>query len=187
MEDLPAHILLPPRPAAVCRESVEGYARECLNALHMEEWGFGWDRARLRLGCCHLRECRITLSRHMLECCMEAAPEQVWRTLLHELAHALAWEFHSYAGHGFIWRHYCTLLGIPGERARVPQGAVPMPALPERPVRYVLCHAETGEVFRRYFRRPRLSPRRLAHSYMPGRKEETYGKLILRPAEEQDF
>ena len=101
------------------------------------------------------------------------------RTLLHELAHALAWERRRSRGHGIVWRHYCAALGIPDERAttRCEDFA---PARPPRPARYALVRDTTGEVYRTYVSRPRRHPSRLKHCYIPGKKEETLGHLVIR-------
>ena len=93
-------------------EEVEAYAAACLQSLQLAGWSFGWDRALHRLGCCRFRERRITLSHYFVEAYLEKDRFQVWRTLLHELAHALAWVHRRHAGHGAIWRAYCRKLGL---------------------------------------------------------------------------
>jgi len=50
----------------------------------------------------------------------EVAPDQIRRTMLHELAHLLAYARagrRTIAAHGEEWRRACTDLGIPGESA----------------------------------------------------------------------
>ena len=42
-----------------------------------------------------------------------------------------------------------------------------------------LCHAETGEVFYRYQRRPRFTSRKLSQTYIVVRKDETLGMLTI--------
>ena len=171
-------IPLPPRPAGATPAEVEAYAAACLAHLHLQGWCFGWDKTSRRLGCCKMRQQRISLSRYYAEAYATRDPEQLWRTLLHELAHALAWHYHRNTGHGSIWKRYCTALGIPGERASV--RGIEFTA-PRSEPRFNLCHQETGEIFRTYTRKPRLSAARLKACYIPGRKAETLGKLIIKP------
>lgn len=176
--DTKLHIPLPPRPAGASPAEVEQYAADCLAQLHLHGWNFGWDKTSRRLGCCKMQQRRISLSRYYAEAYATREPEQLWRTLLHELAHALAWVHHSKTGHGPVWQRYCTALGIEGERASVRgiEFTAPRPA-----ARFTLSHSETGEVYRTYTRRPRHSAASLRHCYIPGRKAETLGKLTIRP------
>lgn len=183
-----------PRPLSACelpplpetgtfrsREEVEQWAAEALTRLGLEGWAFRWDRAIRRMGCCRPARRQISLSRYFAELYLQENPAEVRRTLLHELAHALVWEWHRVGGHGPLWQHCCALLGIPGERAtkRVKDFA---PSRPPRPVRYVLCHEETGEVYRTYTARPRRTQAQLRRCYIPGRRQETLGRLCIRPA-----
>ncbi|MBR1982030.1 MAG: SprT-like domain-containing protein [Akkermansia sp.] len=171
-------IHLPPRPAGATPVEVEMYAALCLAHLHLRDWHFGWDKTTRRLGCCKMQQRRISLSRYYAEAYASREPEQLWRTLLHELAHALAWQHRGARGHGPVWQRYCTALGIPGERASV--RGIEFEA-PRREPRFHLCHCETGEVYRTYTRRPRHNAVSLRRCYIPGRKVETLGKLVIRP------
>ena len=162
-----------------CEEDVAQYARACMQSCGLAEWAFAWDRAIRRLGCCKMSRRLITLSRHFVAAYIEREPELIRRTILHELAHALAWVNGKERGHGAAWRAWCAALGIPGERASCkcddfsPSGRrVVQP-------KYALCHCETGEVYRYYTRQPRMSARKLRLCYIPGKKFETLGKLCL--------
>ncbi len=172
------HIPLPPRPAGATPAEVEQYAAACLAHLHLQDWHFGWDKTSRRLGCCKMQQRRISLSRYYAEAYATRDPGQLWRTLLHELAHALAWVHHKATGHGPVWKRYCTALGIDGEKASV--RGIEFDA-PRSAARFTLCHSETGEIFRTYSRRPTLRAARLRSCYIPGRKAETLGKLTIRP------
>ena len=170
-------IPLPPRPAGATPAEVEEYATTCLMHLNLNGWHFGWDKTSRRLGCCKMQQRRISLSRYYAEAYAGKEPAQVWRTLMHELAHALAWEHHRATGHGPVWQRYCAALGIAGERActRGIEFDAPRPA-----PHFTLCHSETGEIFRTYSRKPRITGTRLRQCYIPGRKNETLGKLTIR-------
>ncbi len=181
----PAVLTLPPLPPGGClrsAEEVELWAAEALACLGLARWTFGWDRAIRRMGCCCPARRQISLSRYFAALYLREDPAELHRTLLHELAHALTWEFHRGRGHGDLWREYCARLGIPGERAthRVKDFAPPRL---QRPVRYVLCHEQTGEVYRTYTARPLRTAAQLRRCYIPGRKAETLGHLCIRPAE----
>lgn len=162
-------------------QEVEAFVRDCLLCLRLTAWDFGWDNAIRRLGCCHPKRKRITLSRHFVCHFQDKDQGLIRKTILHELAHALAWEHNRSHGHGATWRHFCTLLGIPGEKASTScEDFQPNPR-PEAPRRYALCHKETQEVFRYYARRPRIPAAKLAHAYITGRKKETLGMLCIVP------
>ena len=64
---------------------LEAYATLCLACLHLEDWHFGWDKTTRRLGCCKMQPRRISLSRYYAEAYATKDPEQLRRTLLHEL------------------------------------------------------------------------------------------------------
>lgn len=161
-------------------EDVAVYVRECLSAVGLEEWSFAWDRAVRRLGCCSYARRRITLSRYYVEAYLTRDVGMLRRTVLHELAHALAMVHHRAGGHGSIWQHYCALLGIAGERATCRCDDFTPPHFRTRQTCYVLCHKVTGEIFYRYRGKPRMSKRRLATSYITGRRGETLGQLVIR-------
>ncbi len=177
--------LLPlPSPVAWTHpDEVEACARACLAALGLEGWQFHWDRAIRRMGCCWPTRQRISLSRYYAAACLPEEPEQLRRTLLHELAHALAWVHQRQTGHGPAWKHWCAALGIAGERATM-RVADFTPAHLQRGPRYALCHDESGEIFRYYRRRPRRPARQLRRCFIPGRRAETLGHLVIRELSE---
>ena len=175
-------IPLSPRPTGASPEEVEAYAGHCLAHLHLQDWHFGWDKTGRRLGCCKMQQRRISLSRYYAEAYAGKDAAQLWRTLLHELAHALAWVHHGARGHGPVWKRYCAALGIPGERACTREVEFTSPR-PPQPAKFSLCHRETGEVYRTYTRKPRISAHRLRHCYIPGRKADTLGQLTIKSLE----
>lgn len=175
-------IPLPPRPAGASPAEVEQYAAACLAHLHLGEWQFGWDKTVRRLGCCKMQQRRISLSRYYAEAYASKDAAQLWRTLLHELAHALAWVHHGARGHGPVWKRYCAALGIPGERAST-RGVEFTSPRPQQLAKFSLCHRETGEVYRTYTRKPRISAHRLRQCYIPGRKADTLGQLTIKSLE----
>ncbi len=174
-------IPLPEKGDWQSEEDVAAYACLCLRAAGLHQWRFGWDRAARRLGCCKPQQQVISLSCHFLRHYLHRDQQLIQRTILHELAHALAWARHKAGGHGEMWRSYCAALGIPGEKARCHCEDFAPASIRTRRPRYALCNKETGELFYRYKAKPRLTPQRLATAYIPGRKKETLGKLCIIP------
>ena len=172
-------ISLPTLPLSIDETNFRCYALECLAVVGLVDWVFDWDRAIRRLGCCHYGKRCITLSTHFFNHFRISDPELVRRTLLHEIAHALAFSTHREHGHGRVWKNYCAILGIPDEKSRCKCDDFSPAPTASRPYRYALCHVDTGEVFHRYKSRPRLSPTRLSQAYITGRKKETLGKLVV--------
>ncbi len=164
-------------------DEVAAYAQACLVQLGLTGWEFHWDRATRRMGCCWPTRRRLSLSRYYAAATLPGKAEQLRRTLLHELAHALAWTQQRQTGHGVAWRYWCAQLGIAGERATSRVDDFTPPHL-QRRARYVLCHDETGEIFRTYRRQPQRSAQVLRRCFIPGRREETLGHLVVREVRE---
>jgi len=160
-------------------EDVGRYALACLHAAGLQDWGFAWDRAARRLGCCKPAKRCISLSIYFVKKNLRDNQALIRRTILHELAHALAWTLYRATGHGTVWKGLCARLGIPDEKARCTCADFAPASIRERPDRYALCHKETGEVFRRYKTKPRITAKRLASTYITGQKAETLGKLCI--------
>jgi hypothetical protein len=135
-------------------------------------WTMNWDEAGKRFGCCSVGKKVISLSRPLTE----ANPEsEVVDTILHEIAHPLAdLEHGEKCGHDERWKAVCRRIGARPE-ACYGDDEVVIPG-----ARWVLAHAETGEVFASYLRKPDKDVTRV---WIRGRKEETLGKLVIRPTE----
>lgn len=85
-------------------------ARILMNENGLESWSFYFDNAKRRFGSCNYSKFEITLSVHLVEL---NPVERVEKTIRHEIAHAKA----GYkAGHGPVWRAWCSRLGIPADR-----------------------------------------------------------------------
>ena len=135
-------------------------------------WKVNWDDAKKRFGYCSVGKKVISLSRPLTE----ANPEsEVVDTILHEIAHALAsLEHQDDCGHDERWKAICRRIGARPE-ACYGEDEVVMPDAP-----WVLAHAETGEVFSSYLRKPGKD---VTNLWIRGRKEETLGKLVIRASE----
>lgn len=163
-------------------DAVATYAQVCLAAVGLQNWHFAWDRAVKRMGCCRPSARCISLSRYFVQVYLTLDAHEIYSTLLHEIAHALAWHHKRARGHGAVWCHFCHLLGLSDTRATKSLQDFTPPHLQRRP-RYALCHAQTGEIFHYYKNRPRRSAAQWRRCYIPGRKSETLGQLIVRPIE----
>lgn len=134
----------------------------------LTDWTGGLDNARRRFGVCRLTKKQISISRHLCELNSEA---EVRDTILHEIAHALAWERHSEnCGHDKRWKAICIEIGA--RPVACFDDEVIQPKAP-----WVLVNRETGDVYRTYFKRP---TRDWSKVWLRGRKAETYGKLEVR-------
>jgi predicted SprT family Zn-dependent metalloprotease len=141
-----------------------GEARALASALMarhgLDEWRFGFDRARRRLGACHYAGRRITLSGPLVELNDRAT---VRDTVLHEIAHALT----PGAGHGPAWRAACRRVGARPTRC-VPEHEVTLPPAP-----YALVCERCGSRFPRY--------RRGRATYLCGHCRPAHGeRAVLR-------
>lgn len=178
---IPEHVepvLLPHAGEWKSADDVAAYARACMAQCGLGEWCMEWDRAVRRLGCCRMSRRVISLSRYFVEAYLTRDHEVIRRTVLHELAHALAWELYRERGHGAAWHYCCAVLGIPDETSACRCEDFTPPHLRKQP-RYALCHADTGEIYRYYLRKPQMSARKLKNCYIPGKKESTLGKLCI--------
>lgn len=169
-------VVLPQRGEWQRLGDIGSFVGECMKACGLTGWRFEWDRAVRRLGCCKPTRRVVSLSVYFARTYLEKDRGVIWRTIMHELAHAMAWVRCRELGHGAAWRMWCAALGIADEKAAC---ACDDFAPPERKPRYALCHVETGEVYRYYMRMPRLSQQKLQSCYIPGKKEETLGKLCV--------
>ena len=134
----------------------------------LSDWTGGLDNARRRFGMCNFSKKHISLSRPLCELNDET---EVRDTVLHEIAHALAWQRHGKnCGHDKRWKAICVEIGARPE-ACYDDGVV-QPAAP-----WVLVHRDTGEVFRTYLKFP---SRDWSGVWIRGRKAETFGKLEIR-------
>lgn len=90
-----------------------GFRESALMAMRqheLDDWSFQWDRAKARAGQCRFKQRVISMSRPLAE---RWAPAEVWETLLHEIAHALAG---PKAGHGPEWKRVAVSIGARPER-----------------------------------------------------------------------
>ena len=95
-------------------ELVRRLAESLMRDHHLAGWSFKFDRSRRRFGICLARERRIQLSRPLTLLNDEL---QVRDTILHEIAHALAYLKHGVrAAHDRRWKKIATGIGADPKR-----------------------------------------------------------------------
>jgi len=149
--------LLRPRPAGEAFRTTEDAASSALMAHGLYGWafGFGWGKrtlgtTRVRVGD---RTGTIRLSRHLVDANM---PDVLEDTLLHEIAHALAYQRFGRAAmnHGPAWQAIAREVGAE-PRATCAAG-------PLAPAPYVLVCERCGEQVG-LFRKPKHRASRYRH------------------------
>lgn len=148
--------------------TAESFVCEQLESWGLGDWAFRWDYARCRLGSCRYDRRQITLSKYFVGCNPDQH-EQIRDTVLHEIAHALAWIHSGEKGHGKEWKAWCLRVGA------LPRASVSSGQIASLPHRYLLKHTDTGEIFGRYYRRPRFV--RWVKRMMIQGRSDTLGKL----------
>jgi len=138
----------------------------CVEYPFLAFWKISFDNAKRRAGLCRISAKEISLSISHIE---NNKIEVIQDTILHEFAHAIAYELYSESGHGFQWKKVAKQIGaIP--RAK---GIFNLPTAP-----WLLVHscAKTmnlrpiGERFRRN--------KKIKNYFLIG-KPETKGELFF--------
>ena len=137
-------------------------------------WTGGLDSAVRRFGVCSSGDKRITLSRHLASI---NSDEETLDTILHEIAHALAWVEHGEnCGHDERWK------AIAGRIGARPERTVDVEEVSSVAGAFYLIHSETREIFRTFHKQPREFDR--SGTWIRGRRAETEGKLVVVTARE---
>lgn len=137
-------------------------------------WTGALDTAHRRFGSCSPRTKRITLSRHLATINTD---EETLDTVLHEIAHALAWiEHDDDCGHDERWQAIAARIGARPERTVDAEETNSVAGA------FYLVHGDTGEVFRSLYKRP--NEQDVTSGWIRGRQAETQGNLIIITARE---
>lgn len=178
--------MLPAKQHWESEADVARYVYKCMEALGLDTWHFEWEKTIRRMGCCKYAPRAVLLSIYYVRKYLALDQEQIRRTVLHELAHALAWDYNQTAGHDSTWHAFCLALGIGGEKSRSRVENFAPKEHPTQRVRYVMYHLETGEVFEGFARYPSRTAKHIGQVYIKGRKKETLGKLGIRALDGED-
>jgi len=145
-----------------------------VHGLTERGWSARFDDAVTRFGACSSTRKRISLSRRLSALNDE---DEVVDTILHEIAHALAFEAHGEdCNHDARWKAICRRIGARPAACYDEAQVTPVPGA------WNLVHCETAEVFRHYHRLPARRDR--SGVWIRGRRAETYGKLVVVTASE---
>lgn len=134
---------------------------EKITKLSLAGWTLTFNRRKRSLGVCKYASKVIELSAVHAEA---RTLEDITNTIRHELAHALC----PFEGHSEVWRQVFLRLGGDGERYKRSDGVVP-------PTWVIVLE---GKIVKSLFRKPTAD---YSSRYIPGRREETLGKLQAMP------
>lgn len=130
----------------------------------LAEWTIRYDQAKKRAGACQFNLKQILISRQHVKLNTESI---VRDTLLHEFAHAIAYQLYGDSGHGACWKSVAVKLGVtPKARGTF--------NLPKAPWQLVFCcqvNRSLEKVTSRYRRNKQIQ-----HYSIKGRPE-TQGQL----------
>lgn len=77
------------------------------------DWKFEWNNRKAALGLCNYTKKTIYLSKYFLG---RVDHEELKDTILHEIAHALAFIRYGHRGHGIKWKVCCVEIGAKPQR-----------------------------------------------------------------------
>jgi hypothetical protein len=155
-------------------------AVELLNSTHLElcakypfleRWNLAFDYAKRRAGVCRLTDKTISISLWHIE---HNALAVVLDTLMHEFAHAIAYELYKETGHGRLWKKIALELGAT-------PNATGNFNLPEPPWVLVTYYSNKNIVERIA---PRFRKNKHIKNYAIKGRPSTKGKLYYLNAEE---
>ena len=89
-------------------EALDGIGERKVGQKFSISWNF---RMRSAAGRAKLQTYEIEINPKLIQ----IDEKEVWNTVLHELAHLVAWKRNRHRGHGQPWRQACIDLGIPLE------------------------------------------------------------------------
>jgi len=141
----------------------------------LAKWQVSFDNAKRRAGVCRVSTKEISLSKHHIS---NNSIDVIKDTILHEFAHAIAYEIYSESGHGIHWKKIATRLGaIP--RAR---GHFNVPTAP-----WLLVHScsETS-VINPISERFRIN-KKIKNYFLLGRPETKGELFFLKQIEYQQY
>jgi predicted SprT family Zn-dependent metalloprotease len=129
-------------------------------------WTVNYDSAKRRAGICRLAEKQISISKNHA---LNNDESVVKDTILHEFAHAIAYEIYKETGHGKRWKEVARLIGAtPKARGKF--------NLPDAP--WILVHRcgksnQLVPISERYRRNKKIK------NYYLNRRPETKGELYF--------
>lgn len=174
-------------------EHVKSFTISLLDQYDLHGVGFSWKDSVVVLGSAiyfpnhatlHNSDMTLELSGPIVETLLDRG-EIIDRTIRHEIAHLLDYKANcgsdrSYeGGHGSTWRHYCDVLGIPGEERTADSSEIGMLAA-IKASHWVMQDVLTGKGYKFYRRRPKETGYLGSDYYLIG-NETTRGRLAVVP------
>jgi len=111
-------------PATMNLPEARKLAREQMEKHGVGDWNFEFNQHKTYFGLCRCGLETIALSQTLV---LINNRTRVLKTILHEIAHALAYKFCKHTGHGEAWKRYCVKLGIKPNRC-APQHTTKKPS-----------------------------------------------------------
>ena len=131
-------------------------------------WTFGWNNRKRAFGVCNYKLKKIILSKPLTEVETE---KQVLDTIRHEIAHALT----PGAGHGYQWKAWAMKIGASTDRCATFSEGVELNIDPK----YVLV-CPMNKICKKYYKKPNEKTfQKLKFMYIPGRRQDTLGKMKI--------
>lgn len=134
-------------------------------------WSSAFDHANRRAGVCKLTEKEISIS---LKHIKNNSEETVLDTILHEFAHAIAFELHQETGHGVYWKKIASKVGAKPKAT----GSFIVPEAPW----VLIAYCSTKQTIERVA--PRFRRNKQIKKYALKGRPKTQGKLYYLNAEE---
>lgn len=142
------------------------HAELCLNYSFLESWEITFDSAKKRAGICKISSKEISFSINHIE---NNNIETIKDTILHEFAHAIAYQLYSDRGHGKYWKYVARQIGaVPKAK-----GAFNLPNAPWLLVHACRKTAQINPISERFRRNHKIK-----NYFLVGRPE-TKGELFF--------
>lgn len=116
-----------------------------MNQHGLFDWKFEWEKTKRIFGRCWFGRRTIGLSVHLCKVNDEA---ECFDTVLHEIAHALAFLKDGHRGHGKPWKRWCVMIGAKPQRCYSTKEV-------KVDFKYSIVRMSDGKVLSRRHRRPR--------------------------------
>ena len=116
-------LYLPSPPSEPIPCNVRKYTLAILSMLGLKQYQFDWMPSSTTLGLC-VKDSYIAISNEFFN----HPNPRVWKTVLHEIAHALEYALYGQGGHGESWKRCCKAIGLNGKGVAASNGSVPYPS-----------------------------------------------------------
>ena len=117
-------LYLPSPPSSPVPYNVWKYTQAILSILGLKQYNFDWmPSSSSVLGLC-VKDSYIAVSDEFFK----NPNPRVWKTVLHEIAHAMEYAIYGQGGHGESWRRCCEAIGLNENEDAAGKSCVPYPS-----------------------------------------------------------